>query len=51
MWSGEGVSLRWRGQGEMGVCMWMCPVLHHPALPSPSLPHPPSLQCDYPQPL
>lgn len=46
-----GQSLRLCGPGEMGVCIWVCPLLDHPALPSPSLPRPPSLQCDYPQPL
>lgn len=35
-----------RGQGETGVCVWVRPLPYHPALPSPSLPHPTPPACN-----
>uniref|UniRef100_UPI0029550413 rho guanine nucleotide exchange factor 2-like n=1 Tax=Panthera onca TaxID=9690 RepID=UPI0029550413 len=43
---GDEGSLRVRGQGETGVCVWVRPLPYHPALPSPSLPHPTPPACN-----
>lgn len=48
---GQGERVGGSGQGPVGVCLWACPLLQHPAHLNPPFPPPPSLQCDNPQPL